>query len=385
MDGRVVVRLVGGIAAVVVAAGSLRAQPSARIDAGFFHPEGIQVFLVGDLGLTGGPVAPIFWVQLSNPDTTPHEVILSLRVEDGAGQLLASGQSDEFSLEPGVLRITNQDLQSGARPCRLRNYQIEREARELVDKVLKTGRLPSGVYRFRLALTDLTAGGREEAVIEANLTNPTMLDLIAPGAPADAEPPQIYTSFPLFRWESNATRFRLIVAERSGAPGETPEAAIANNVRFEREIFVRRGDEAPPQDLPADAVITPGTFFQYPTGGVLPLLEDSTYYWRVVALVPTSSDPQHPLEISSSIWAFRVARPGAIQTSALWERLRELLGTLLSAEQFDGFFGQGGQLAGFRPTGVIRHNGKAISPEELERWMTEVRSGRWKVTSATVE
>jgi hypothetical protein len=78
-------------------------------------------------------------------------------------------------------------------------------------------------------------------------------------------------------------------------------------------------------DFEPGTEIQPGPFYQYPTSGVLPLLEDSTYYWRVVALIPTSSDPTHPLEMSSTIWAFKIARmtPGqtdfvAAQTNAFF-------------------------------------------------------------------
>ncbi len=363
-----------------------RAQPSATIDAGFYSTEGIQMFFVGDLGLTGGATPPIFWIRMTNPDADTHMVAVSLRIEDGDGQVLASGRTRPFPLEPGVREITNQDLLSIGGQYKLEDYEISETAQELVEKVLVTGKLPAGIYRFILSIEDLTASGFHEDFVQANITNPTTIDLVSPGAPVgEGELPVIYTTYPLFRWESSATHFRVTIAERSGAPGETPESAIENNVRFEREVYVQRNGTTLPTDLPPDAIISPGPFFQYPTAGVLPLLEDSTYYWRVVALVPTSSDPEHPLEITSPIWGFHIARISPSESELMWSQITNWLQGALMSDQFSTFFGSGGALEGYHPTGVVLLNGRRITMDELQQMFSDFSSGRLRITSVTVE
>ncbi len=382
-------KVLGWAAAVVLAFGVFEvasAQPAAEIDAGLYN-EQIQVFFVGDLGLTSNPDAPpIFWVDLRNADVDTHQVTVRLQILKGDGTVLAEGTSRPFGLEPGVRRITNRNLLSLRGELRLEGYRITDAANEIIQKVMRTGKLPAGVYIFSFDLTDLTAGGESNKQIRVVIRNPSTLDLLAPGAPASStEIPEIQTKYPLFRWESDANLFRLIVAERSGAPGETPEAAIANNVRLQKTIYVRRRGEPQPTDLPPGTEIQPGPFYQYPTSGVLPLLEDSTYYWRVVALIPTSSDPTHPLEMSSTIWAFKIARMTPGQTDFVAAQTNAFLQNILPGNQFGGLFGQGGPLEGFSPTGVVMRNGEPIRSEELRRMMRGFLTGRLRVVSVTVE
>ena len=375
------------VTAVVLGLAQLAsAQPAAEIDAGLYN-EQIQVFFVGDLGLTSNPDAPpIFWVDLRNDDMDTHQVKVRLQILKGDGTVLAEGESRPFDLAPGVRRITNRNLLSLRGELRLEDYQITDAAHEIIQKVMRTGKLPAGVYIFSFDLTDLTVGGQSNRQIRVVIRNPSTLDLLAPGAPAtSSEIPEVHTRYPLFRWESDANLFRLIVAERSGAPGETPEAAIANNVRLEKTIYVRRRGESTPTDLPAGTEIRPGPFYQYPTSGVLPLLEDSTYYWRVVALIPTSSDPTHPQEMSSPIWAFKVARMTPGQSDFVAAQTNAFLQNVLPGGQFNDLFRQGGPLEGFSPTGVVMVDGQPLRPEQLRRLMRRFLSGQLRVVSVTVE
>ena len=156
-------------------------------------------------------------------------------------------------------------------------------------------------------------------------------------------------------------------------------------MRLEKTIYVRRRGESTPTDLPAGTEIRPGPFYQYPTSGVLPLLEDSTYYWRVVALIPTSSDPTHPQEMSSPIWAFKVARMTPGQSDFVAAQTNAFLQNVLPGGQFNDLFRQGGPLEGFSPTGVVMVDGQPLRPEQLRRLMRRFLSGQLRVVSVTVE
>ena len=77
------------------------------------------------------------------------------------------------------------------------------EMEEMFNAIVQTGRLPDGIYTFRIIIT--TEDGQqiiEEDVL--NIANPSVHQLITPGGSlADTSINEVYTSFPIFQWESD--------------------------------------------------------------------------------------------------------------------------------------------------------------------------------------
>ena len=122
---------------------------------------------------------------------------------------------------------------------------------------------------------------------------------------------------------------------------------------------------------------------QYPSTGAWPLEEGKTYYWQVKALVTTSSGP---MELESEIWGFKIgglSRGGVLTPELL--RILSFLKDILGEDVIDELFSKGGELEGFRPTGVILDEGKRISLEELTPLIEKLRKGELRITGFSVE
>ena len=77
------------------------------------------------------------------------------------------------------------------------------EAEEMMSSIIQTGQLPDGVYTFRVTAT--SENGQqivEEDIL--NISNPNLLELVSPGGIlADTLINEVYTSYPVFQWESD--------------------------------------------------------------------------------------------------------------------------------------------------------------------------------------
>jgi len=347
---------------------------SAQLDisAGFYN-EDIQVFFLSDFDLTGTGASPlIFWVRLENQTGVGRDVSLSLTIESQNYGIIAEGTTEPFTLGPNEIEeITNQNLFSQVGRYKLQNYSIEDAvAEDLKNIILQTGKLPSDTYIFRLTVQDAadpSISDTEEIVL--NITNPTTLDLISPGARVDGgELPEIYTTLPQFQWNSNASRFEITICEK--LPTNTsPEDVMNNTPRFQHIL-------PDPPEFPDPLSL------QYPSTGAWPLEEGKTYYWQVKALITTSSGT---VELESEIWGFKIGNltRGALAPEML--RILSILRDLLGDEVIDGLLGEGGELEGFRPTGVVLEDGRRITLEELTTLIEKLRRGELQITSFFVE
>jgi hypothetical protein len=270
------------------------------VTATLLNPD-IQVFMLSDFNFSGrgGSSAEIFQILLQN--TTPQQVegYLRLRIYAQEQGDLASGHTNDFvigALE--TVRLTNRDLFTEGLPFSLEDYTIEVEGDKLMDNLLTTGELPSDVYYFDFIFQARGPQPEVHSTLYMDLSNPRTLDLIAPGNSADlGYLLDMYTTYPLFQWASNMTKWKLIVAEKIPGlhDGASPDQIIQDQVRFERVLTT--GTAAPGEELIAS------TSFQYPPSASWPLEQGKTYYWQLLGIVQTSDAP---LELPSEIWAFHI-------------------------------------------------------------------------------
>ncbi|HNY92599.1 MAG TPA: hypothetical protein PKM23_13835, partial [bacterium] len=293
----------------------------------------LRLFFLSDLNLTGRGRATneVFSISIINSAAIQQICCLHMdlsKQEGGRSQLLASGTTNPFTLAAGrTIRITNVNLFSQAQQFSLDDYAIEDSGEEVQSRILATGKLPTGLYRFTFRIRPCSGSGfsPSETYIEFDVSNPTSLDLIGPGEPADRALPGLSpTLFPLFRWNSNLSRFKLTVAEKLAGVHDaaSPAEIIQDRIRFERLFTVdpaRSGGIAPD-----GSEYISGTSYPYPSAGAWPLEEGKTYYWRITGVAPSSGAEA---EFPSEIWAFRTDA-GAMHSLEIRAGMSEMLASL---------------------------------------------------------
>lgn len=332
-----------------------------NIDGGLYN-EDLQVFYLSDFDLTQSGAGPlIFWIRLENNSDTARSVVLSLLFKSDNYGTLIQATSAPFTMAAGEVReATNQDLTTKAQDYTLQDYNIGGAANDLKDAILRTGELPADTYTFVLTIEDADDPSVKDSVILGPLTlsNPTTLDLVSPGASPDSgELPVIFTTSPLFQWQSNASQFRITVCEELSTDS-SPEDVMDNLPRLKREVS--------------------GLSFQYPeypTTGEWPLEEGKTYFWQVEAIVTTTSGL---IYMPSEIWGFRIGELGAGMLSAEQAQILSFLHDVLGND-FDRLIEQGGELEGFDPTGVVLKDGQRISLTELIALGEKFSNGEYRL------
>ena len=238
----------------------------------------------------------------------------------------------------------------------------------LTDALLQTGRLPDGIYVFRIEVFIKDESGGSNLLEERHLfvRNRTTLDLISPGARQNCS--SLFTNLPQFKWTSEADEFQLTVCEElptNSGPDDIMRNPPRLNVRVKRmEDFF---------DAPT---------FQYPPNA-LPLQEGKTYYWQVIAVIKhnvLSTTPEE-IELQSPIWCFQVKALGDQSNSILFQQLLALLRSL-GLNGFEELFRPGGPLEGYQPTGTAIINGQQVNWAAL---LAEFGSGNKQVRSFIVE
>ena len=172
---------------------------------------------------TGESNMPIFLAELRRGSNAPETVNINVEFEiiidsDVLGvnnQTLAKVETIQPLPITAPVRLSNMDLNlstdqifdDSGQPLSLSIDVTEKidasEMEEMFNAIVQTGRLPDGIYTFRIIIT--TEDGQqiiEEDVL--NIANPSVHQIITPGGSlADTSINEVYTSFPIFQWESD--------------------------------------------------------------------------------------------------------------------------------------------------------------------------------------
>ncbi|MDZ7359932.1 MAG: hypothetical protein ONB46_04295 [candidate division KSB1 bacterium] len=317
-----------------------------------------QILRVSDFNITGsGSVSRLFELRLTNIVAPTNVIIRFQLLSDRFPSVpIVEATSAPLPVSPPLHILGYQDIQRGG------DITYNSEAvKELTDAILQTGKLPNGTYTFILTAFDARQPGIPQDSQREILTisNPTMLDLISPGAAVGGgDCVEQFGLLPQFKWNSNAKRFLITVCEVL-PNNSSPEDVMQNEPRLQR--LVQRG---------VDFIGSPS--FIYPSGG-LPLQFGKTYYWQVQAIIDS---PSGEVRLPSEIWCFQISsinnRGGAIQ---------QLL-NLLGSSDLEALFGEGGPLQGFKPTGAVTIDGRRI---ELAALLNMLRNQSIKAVSVQVE
>jgi hypothetical protein len=328
----------------------------------------LEVFFLNDFDINSpGSGIPIFDVMVTNNTGQNIQVMLQMRIHtDFRGELLQA-ETGFFPMDTGLNRIinlTSNDLFTNTGPYRFETSEIADDILEdLLDDILRTGKLPTDTYNFDVVAV-IEGGGQSDADgFPVRVTNPGKLDLIMPGSPfariGDCQ--LLYTTLPLFRWETNFTKFRLVAAVIR--PGEDPESALNQEPRFTRvlglaQLGITNADLAE-LGFEDKVEIIPSTSYQYPPSGeILVFKPGDEVVWQVTGLVSTSAGVR---QFESEIYCFQVADLQGLGSGG--EQYNFILRNLLGAD-YDQLFGDSGEFDGFVPVSM-RLNGEPVTPAEL--------------------
>lgn len=339
----------------LIACSALMSNAEVTLDIQLVAAANLEVFFLEDLNITGGTTSEIvFRVTVDNPDPPYNNCHYFFAMRD-IDSYIASGQSNQFTLDTGVETFNNLDLTGGQTLYSLDDYTISDEATEIEDKLMQTGYFPTGTYFFRLELwQDNQILASDEVSI--TITNPFDIYLITPsGSPAS--PALVTATTPLFAWTSSASQFRIRICELT-MEAMDPESVMEGRPHYETD--------------PGAPLTTPS--FIYPGAGVRPLESGHTYYWQVLSLVQTSSGLD---EYPSPIGAFTVFGFQTPEAQRVAGALQRILG--LDFQHFAV------GLAGYEPTGTVEMNGSAITLDELQEIVNRFENETYKVTSVNIE
>jgi hypothetical protein len=340
---------------------------------------------------TGESNVPLFLARLERTQSAPNSVPVHIDFEitiqsDALGfyeeETLVHIKTKEESplILTAPITMTNQMLTLDTRQLlddagNLVNMNLEvvetvdiEQTDELLNAVITTGRLPDGIYRFMVTATP--EGGSPEMRDDVlNVTSPLDLQLVSPGgALADTTSNEIYTSYPVFQWDSDpcmipdGCEFYIRVAQFIPTEHSSVDQAIESTTRLPLD-----------QSLGFYNVGSGLTSLQYPASDAGDLEPGSIYVWQVKKVIPTTFGSE---ELFSEILVFKVkdfseesdSDDGAGGGS---DMVIQLLQTLLDEGDFEQIFGENGSLSGYSSTGTIQLNGSSTDNSTVQAMISE--------------
>jgi hypothetical protein len=216
------------------------------------------------------------------------------------------------------------------------------------ENALLSGMLPAGTYLMYGTFYHEGQPDGPEKSIELTITGlPSFLDLIYPGIDFGSDDvPIIYQPNPVFQW-------------RAGSPDDFKFFEFK---LYLKEPFHKSINDVLQSDPYAVIKDIDGNLFSYPyPADAKPLQQGRTYVWFVEGIVPTSSGPD-AVRIKSPYYVFTYQQPGSGISSfgSIEHILKQIFGGSIPDEIVE-------QLKGVSFNGMIRVNGRQVSPTDLGR------------------
>ena len=323
---------------------------------------------------TGESNMPIFMAELSRssgaPDTVGVDIEFEIIIDSEAlgvnNETLVKVETTRPLTLSAPIHLSNMDLNMSTdqifddqgNPVSLHmdiTEQIEMDqAEEMFSAIVQTGQLPDGIYTFRVTAVSEN-GERVTAEDILNISNPATLQLVSPGGIlADTTLNEIYTSFPVFQWESDpcninvGCEYFIRVAEFNSQEYSSVDQAVESVTRLPLD-----------QSMGFEPVGFGVTIFQYPTDAG-DLEAGKVYVWQIRKDLVTTAGTE---QLLSDIRAFKVkdfttteAGTSTEDTSPAGIALRALIGD----EMAEQIFGSGGEAEGAFATGNITLNDESV-------------------------
>jgi hypothetical protein len=347
------------LAALVLAAGWAGLAPtsgSAQVQVSIRRLAPVEAIFLADLLPGSAGLRPdLLGITLVSQDaSSPVVMEVVVAREDPSPLELFRGTTDPFVPREPVRQLTSRDLAADGGEFAITDFTVNEDV--LDDASLRSGRLPAGTYLFTVTVRSPQGAVLDSDQLRIILGYASRVDLLSPGAPADAGPPPVVPGpTPRFLWssagESSGARYRLRVVRVDGE-GSAVEA-------------VQSG-------FPAWETVTSATSALYPASvQALRLEPGGTYAWQVTRELGTSGGDE-PIE--SPIYWFRIEGTGAAGDAAD-PGFAILLRSLGLSPELDGF----------TPVGARLSDGRVISLQELEALLAAIAAGEIPVLSVRVQ
>ena len=330
---------------------------------------------------TGESNMPIFMAELSREDGAPDQVEVDIEFEIIIDSDALSVDNEILvkveTLQPLQLTdpifLSNMDLNLSTdalfdvsgNPVELDMEISEQmdltEAAQMMSSIVQTGQLPNGIYTFRVTAT---AENGEEIVSEdiLNISNPTLLQLVSPGGIlADTTINEVYTSYPVFQWESDPCNYVNPNTGESGCEYYVRVSEFRPDEHSSVDQAIESVTRLPlDQSLGFQQIGYGMTTFQYPTYGG-DLEPGKVYVWQIRKDLVTTSGTE---QLLSDIRAFKIkdftSSDGDDNDTEDTTPVGILLRTIMGDDLANRMFGSGGQVAGMVANGNITLNGESI-------------------------
>jgi len=330
---------------------------------------------------TGESNMPIFMAELSREDDAPDQVGVDIEFEIIIDSDALSVDNETLvkveTLQPLQLTdpifLSNMDLNLSTdalfdvsgNPVELDMEISEQmdlsEAGQMMSAIVQTGQLPNGIYTFRVTAT---AENGEEIVSEdiLNISNPTLLQLVSPGGIlADTTINEVYTSYPVFQWESDPCNYVNPNTGESGCEYYVRVSEFRADEHSSADQAIESVTRLPlDQSLGFQQIGYGMTTFQYPTDGG-DLEPGKVYVWQIRKDLVTTSGTE---QLLSDIRAFKIkdftSADGDGNDTEDTTPVGILLRTIMGDDLANRIFGSGGQAAGMVANGNITLNGESI-------------------------
>jgi len=301
-----------------------------------------------------------------NVRSTRHGVIVNLDERNGfsmgPGQTASANMSSLGNGIPGVTSIMRFDagLTSGGEAMinDLRGSStLPDDIYTITVEIYQNGNSTSGV---RVGGSSITIGAEPGiSTYEVRPIQPG--DVTGSGA-------TISNSNPVFSWEGDPSlKYRLIVVK--AAPGRSAEALIQSAL-----------DTSPPaqggrllSDEMAD-VVTEQLTYSYPTSGVQPLEQNTTYFWQVFAMVP---DVRGEQLMPSEIFEFTVTGQHTDQQTEVTREINTLIRRYFRRNDVLSLSRDGFDLVSIEYKGTVYTGPQIITV--LEEFFEKVEDGKIRV------
>ncbi len=261
--------------------------------------------------------------------------------------------------------FTNRDLSSGfdfgqGQIAYFHEVNLSDVSNALRDDILRSGKLPVGVYKIlvelRIRSVQQPVVGRGEKIL-LRATNPGYVQLIAPGVPAgNGMTAQVFTQYPVFQWSGNGTTYRLFVFEKKDMM-QTFDDIINSQPNWASERLNKLS-------------------VQYPqsAANAIPLEFGKTYYWMVRMFSETSSGEETQ---DSEVWEFSLVNPeqsADVQNQIVREDILRFLAEILGPRIDE----VRASLEGYRLK-RIRVNGQTITLNQLYEILNRYKGQSFKI------
>ena len=344
---------------------------------------------------TGATNVQIFRYELSS-DQYPATVkvrftssMLSPALGINNEQIIISIETDPFEIRAPLI-LDNRDISSETatifdqgippNPIELNGEVIALldplQAEAIMQSIFATGQIADGEYTFEIVILSendqVLASDSRTFLVES----PISVSLESPGgALSDTLENIVYSSFPIFQWNSqscNGCNTFIRVAQYISGTHSSLEEAI-------EDLRVLPFDQSE-EWYQIDNLNS----YQYPPFDAYPLDQGNIYCWQIMKTIPTTSGTE---PMVSPIYAFKISQSGDENSSSNSSMNAVLIALeqALGQDQFNALFGSSNNLQDFIPTGQIEINGVNVDESSLNYLLNQITNDAYQIQSVVVE